>query len=276
MLPILFKAFRFVWNLTCGIPLLVPAFFYTRVHSDHHKRKIYGTDADGEYVAFVAKRPKSIVRYFLLFPILPALLLGRFLLLTPLSYLHRGLRRWVWERASSLTIDLFYRRPPPSPRDGKFWRLQELAASALVMTTVGLMAAGTLPWRVLGLWYLIATGVLALNSLRTLAAHCYRNPGDRVMDLTQQYLDSVDVPGNLVLTPLWAPVGLRYHATHHLLPGLPYHALGKARRRLASELTDAMLYRQARRRTLCHALRVLWNESSATIPARDFRRASFP
>jgi fatty acid desaturase len=264
-----FVAFRIVWNLACGIPLLVPSFLYTRVHSDHHKRKVYGTEADGEYVSFVAKRRRSIVSYFLLFPVLPALLLGRFVVLTPLAYLHSGIRRLVWERASSLTIDMSYRRPPPIERDGRFWRLQEFGALVFGLTIIALMAAGTLSWSVLGLWYLISAGVLVLNSLRTLAAHCYRNPGDRIMSLTQQYLDSVDVPGNAVLTPLWAPVGLRYHATHHLLPGLPYHALGEAHRRLSAELSNPSLYHQATRRNLLHALRGLWHESSVAVPAHD-------
>jgi fatty acid desaturase len=265
--PTDFRAFRIVWNLTCGIPLLVPAFLYTRVHTDHHKRKIYGTEADGEYVSFVSKRRRSIIGYFVLFPVLPALLLGRFVLLTPLTYLHGGLRRLVWERASSLTIDMSYRRPPATERDGRFWRLQEFGALVFGLTIFSLMAVGVLSWKVLGLWYLISTGVLVLNSLRTLAAHRYRNPGDRIMNLTQQYLDSVDVPGNAVLTPLWAPVGLRYHATHHLLPALPYHALGKAHRRLSAELSNPLLYHQATSRTLLQTLVELWNESKVAVPA---------
>eukprot|EP01035_Chromulina_nebulosa_P007781 gene7781-10516_t len=44
--------------------------------------------------------------------------------------------------------------------------------------------------------------------------------------VTAQYLDSVNVPPPGLLPALWAPVGLRYHALHHLLPSVPYHALG--------------------------------------------------
>ncbi len=43
------KGFRFVWNLLCGIPFLVPSFIYY-THIDHHRRKHYGTDRDGEYL----------------------------------------------------------------------------------------------------------------------------------------------------------------------------------------------------------------------------------
>ncbi len=47
---------------------------------------------------------------------------------------------------------------------------------------------------------------------------------------------SVD-PGKVALLPmLWAPVGLRYHALHHLLPGVPYHGLAEAHRRLVKTL----------------------------------------
>ena len=41
------------------------------------------------------------------------------------------------------------------------------------------------------------------------------------------------------ITGLWAPVGLRYHATHHLFMSMPYHHnLSKAQRRLVNGLSD--------------------------------------
>ena len=47
-----FRLFRFVWNLTCGLPLLAPSFTYSGVHNDHHLGRIYGTYTDGEYSPF--------------------------------------------------------------------------------------------------------------------------------------------------------------------------------------------------------------------------------
>ena len=72
-----------------------------------------------------------------------------------------------------------------------------------------------------------------LNQLRTLVAHLWENEGEP-MSVTAQYLDTVNVPPPGPLAALWAPVGLRYHALHHLLPSLPYHALGEAHRRLSA------------------------------------------
>lgn len=258
-----FKVFRLVWNVTCGVPLMLPSFTYRGVHNDHHKRDIYGTTADGEYLPFGAQRPYKIIVYLLLIFVLPIIMAGRFIVLAPLSYLHGYLRLLVWERASSLTIDLSYRRPAPSPRDGTTWRFQEAASCLFGLAAMALVATALLPYKALVLWYAIAVLIFLLNSLRTLAAHSYRNPGDRPMDLAEQYLDSVNVPGNPFLTTLWAPVGLRYHATHHLFPALPYHALGTAHRRLIEELPDNEVYLRTTRSSLWNALTRLWNDAAS-------------
>jgi fatty acid desaturase len=258
-----FRWFRLVWNVTCGFPLMVPSFMYGGVHNDHHKRKVYGTREDGEYLPFAVKPPCKIVLYLLQVFVLPLLLAGRFILLTPLSYLHGRLRRLVWKSASSLTIDFDYRRPEPSFRDEESWRWQEFATFLYGATAVTLVITGLWPWQVLLQWYLVSLLIFLLNSLRTLAAHSYRNPGDRIMEFAEQYLDSVNIPGNSLFTTLWAPVGLRYHATHHLFPALPYHALGEAHRRLVRELPDNTLYLQTLRNSLWDALRRLWGESRA-------------
>jgi fatty acid desaturase len=87
----------------------------------------------------------------------------------------------------------------------------------------------------------VFAGVALLNQLRTLVAHLWENDGAQ-MTVTGQYLDSVNVPPPELLAPLWAPVGLRYHALHHLLPSMPYHSLGEAHRRLVAHLGTGSTY----------------------------------
>jgi len=48
-----------------------------------------------------------------------------------------------------------------------------------------------------------------------------------------------------LLPALWAPVGLRYHALHHLLPSVPYHNLGAAHRRLTAMVEQDSPYHKA-------------------------------
>src|SRR3546814_16281522 len=77
--------------------------------------------------------------------------------------------------------------------------------------------------------------------IRTLVAHLWENDGE-VLTVTGQFLDSVNVPPPGLLPELWAPVGLRYHALHHLLPGVPYHSLAEAHRRPKDALPAASQY----------------------------------
>ncbi|MFQ5569960.1 MAG: fatty acid desaturase family protein [Rhodothermales bacterium] len=258
-----FRLFRIIWNVICGFPLMTPSFTYHGVHIEHHRSSSYGLEEDGEYLPLAIERPYKIILYVLLSFVLPIVFAGRFILLAPLSYLHKRLRTLVWRYASSLAIDLRYNRSEPSAQDRKDWRIQEGFTFLYGATVIVLVVTGVLTYKVLVLWYLIAVLIFMLNSLRTLAAHCYLNPGDRVMAFAEQYLDSVNVPGNRFLTALWAPVGLRFHATHHLFPSMPYHALGEAHRRLIAELPDNSLYLETTRKSLWDALRRLWKDARA-------------
>ncbi len=55
-----FKGFRIVWNLLCGIPFMIPSFTYYP-HVEHHRRKHYGTEEDGEYLNLSHRPPSYIV-----------------------------------------------------------------------------------------------------------------------------------------------------------------------------------------------------------------------
>jgi len=259
-----FNIFRLVWNLTSGIPLLIPSFTYDGVHYDHHKPDIYGTSEDGEYIPFATQNPALMIGYVLFSFLLPLIFLCRYLLLTPLSYLIPPLRKFCWERVSSLTINPTYKRPKNCIRNDKHWQLQEFATFVFATTVLTCVILGILPFKALVLWYLVGLVIFLLNSLRTLSAHAYRNSGNQKMGFAEQYLDSINIPGNLFITALWAPVGLRYHATHHLFMSLPYHNLGKAQRRLVNGLSDNTLYLKTMRNSMRDALRRIWDEASAS------------
>ena len=58
-----FIAFRVVWNLLCGIPMLIPSFTYS-THLGHHRRTMYGTNQDGEYLPLAHMQPWWILIFF--------------------------------------------------------------------------------------------------------------------------------------------------------------------------------------------------------------------
>jgi fatty acid desaturase len=263
-----FPVFRVVWNLVCGFPLMVPSFTYMGVHIDHHKQKLYGTQEDGEYLPFVLIGRWRMILFLVMMAAAPAFVAFRFLVLTPLSYVIPPLRKFLWERVSSLVIDSEYKRPDPTDRDGQWWQLQEFCTFLYALTGVVLLWKGILPWKAFWVWYAVAGTILFINGVRTLVAHCYRNPADHVLEFSEQFLDSVTVPGNPLITPVWAPVGLRYHAVHHLFPGMPYHHLREAHGRFVKELPANSVYHLTLRKGLFHALAQIWKETGEIQAAR--------
>ncbi len=107
-----------------------------------------------------------------------------------------------------------------------------------------MVATGTIPLRAFLIFLVVAAGVMVLNQVRTLVAHLWENEGE-AMTVTAQYLDTVNVPPPTLLPALWAPVGLRYHALHHLLPGVPYHNLAEAHRRITAAVEPHSPYHKA-------------------------------
>lgn len=254
--PRVWPGFRAAWNLLCGGPILVQSYAYSGVHNLHHYQHLYGTRDDGEYLPFARMRTLAVFGHWALAVVVPAFVLLRALVLVPLSWLIPPLARWLWAHASSLVIDPAFKRPH-SRHDDPSWRWQDFYAWLCATGAMTLMTLGLWPWRMLLLWYLVLVGILMLNGLRTLIAHRYRYPGERPLTVMEQFHDSVDVPGHPLLTPLWAPVGLRFHATHHLFPGMPYHNLGTAYRRLAGGLSDPKWFLRATEPGMAAALHKL-------------------
>jgi fatty acid desaturase len=166
----------------------------------------------------------------------------RFLILTPLALANRAWRRLVLERFSFYGINPHYRHKPhdPMPRS---WAWLEAACMLRAWAVPITIAYGLLPPVRVAELYILACVSLGLNYVRNIAAHRYRNEGE-TMTYTEQLLDSINITGHPLLTELLFPVGLRYHALHHIFPSLPYHNLGRAHRRLMAELPADSPYRR--------------------------------
>jgi len=270
------RLFRAAWNILFAIPTLMPSFAYKN-HMDHHNPRHFGTVKDGEYLALGAGPVRRIVFYLLQVPLLPALAIFRFLVLTPLSFLHPRLRRLVLERASSLVINPKYRRTLPTDEPRGTWIALELAIFLELAAFFALLLSGKLAWTVFVELYVLGMASSGLNWVRTLAAHGYRNSGS-TMTFIEQIEDSITVPGHPLLTELLFPVGLRYHALHHLLPSLPYHSLGIAHRRLMAQLPADSPYRGTIRGSFLEVAREVWRSASLppTRPPGGTDRAQGP
>jgi fatty acid desaturase len=239
-----FWLFKATWNLLCGIPFLTPSFAFEG-HLDHHRRRVFGTTADGEYLALGRLNRWWILAYLSQSLWGPPLTIVRFGVLTPASWLSQRVRDWVHQRFSSLVMDPRYLRPLPTAQQLWAIRVQEGLCFALIVGAcvigwqLGIVRFGSFLLQV----YALGAIVILLNCLRTLGAHRFRGD-DHEHTLTEQLLDSVNLDSSLPWDVIIAPVGMRYHATHHLFPGIPYHNLQAAHRRLMAELPADSIYRQ--------------------------------
>lgn len=247
-------AFRFVWNLLCGIPFLMPSFVYY-THIDHHRRQHFGTERDGEYLPLEHQSMWQILFYLSWCFIIPLLAIVRFLILTPLAWVIPGFRQFVHRRASSMVMDPSYIRPLPKKATLRVIYLQEFGCFLwCIAVGVGaplLLGRAPIPFIVHA--YLMGVCIVFLNTIRTIGSHRWHNEGEE-MTFVDQLLDSVNYPSNPWISELWGPVGTRFHALHHLFPSLPYHAFPAAHRRLMAGLPMDSPYRRTEERSLTSAL----------------------
>jgi fatty acid desaturase len=255
--------FEMAWNLLVGVPFMLPSLMYVGSHRDHHRQTTFGTVEDPEYAPVARWSGLRVARFVLSVVTVPLLLALRWGVLGPISYLVPSLRRLVVERASTLVINPAYRRPLPHGRQVRRWRVQEAGTALVFWTVVVCGISGWLSPRWILHWYIVAAAILLVNQVRTLAAHRYENDG-RPLDVTAQLLDSVTLNGWPIPTVLAAPVGLRYHALHHLLPTVPYHSLGALHRLLLSELPQDSPYRRTQQHGIVATIHGLLSRTAIT------------
>lgn len=258
--------FSRAWNLLMGIPLLMPWIIY-RNHIDHHSVRYFGTPDDGEYLPLAAAPRSETVKYVLQAPLLPILTILRFGVIGPVSWFIPPLREWVLTAASHGVSNPYYRKRV-APADEKHLLGVEVLCFLWLAFIAALLVTGVIGGMVIVKAVALLGLALALNWVRNLAAHTYSNRGER-MSLAEQFSDSINVTGQTWLTVLMFPVGLRFHALHHLFPFLPYHNLGKAHARLLEKLPADSPYRAVNYDSYFVAVAKLWREARATSPANS-------
>jgi fatty acid desaturase len=227
---------RAVWHVVCGAPFCMPHFIYRGVHRIHHSTRYYGTPEDPEYIPFVAqgsfREPLKFMWLCFVFPVGVAM---RYLVLAPLSLFWPRLRTFVVTKLSGFVMKLDYARQVPTGRDMTIWRIEEVTTVMFVWTVVALVWSGILPAMVFVHWFIVLSTIMLLNGVRGLCAtHAYSSTG-QVLSFEDHIYDCVNLNKFSLLNELVGPVGLTYHATHHIFPGLPYYALPKAHRLLMKE-----------------------------------------
>lgn len=230
-----FRAFRFVWNALCGSMFFLPEFTY-QIHGSHHSIVTFSTADDPEYVPLAFQKPVQLLAPFLIFPLAPILMMVRFLVAAPISWIVGGkFRAWLLGFASSLKMNPQFEWKNITNEDRRMAVWQEFGCLVwwTVFLTVGLNTAGP---RLLVQWYVVFYLILTVNHVRAMVAHRYTNQRGEKVGYDDQLLDSVTITGFSPVAVLLAPVGLRYHSLHHMFPSLPYHALGKAHVRLLEVL----------------------------------------
>lgn len=252
--------FVVLWNILYGIPMMLPSFMYAN-HRDHHDRRTYGTAQDAEYRDFVGGGLPQISAHFLVAFVAPPAAVLRFLVLGPISLCWPRLRQFVVIHGMSLGDPAKGRRIWPD-EDHTTWAVMELAVCAVMVAEIAMLALGILPGTLVPKAYAIGVISVELNAMRDFTAHRFANTS-AAMSHAEQVADSINIVGKGPLSYLLYPVGMRYHALHHLFPAMPYHNMGKAHRLLMQKLPAASSYRETARRGFFDAALRLVGASAA-------------
>jgi fatty acid desaturase len=248
--------FHFGWNALIGAPFLTPSLMYEGVHMLHHAKDRYGTARDPEYLPLSHLGLKELAVFLGIALLAPLGVILRFAVIAPIGFVVPAVRRFATARMSAMQINAGFAREDFDRANRAPWLAQEIGCWLWSWTLIGLIATGAISVRTGTITVAIYAVFAFANQVRTAVAHAWDNDGTR-MTFEGQFADTVNVPPPAALPMLWAPVGLRYHALHHLLPRVPYHNLAEAHRRLVAASPEAGLYRSVEAAELGPAFKAL-------------------
>lgn len=234
------KFFNLLYNLLFGIPCRVPA-YSMKTHRYHHGVKTFGTINDPEYENWTARSKIYLVRPFVLSFFYPLILAIRFGIV-PIFFIFFSKETVlkIYTLYSSFVMNLKFERPFHQG-DFKEMKRTDFFCSLYFFSFSFLLLKLDLFVEYYFLFYIQIVFISIMNTYRALVAHRYKAHLTDDKALMAQTIDSVTIEGG-VFTELWAPISLRYHSTHHLLPNIPYYNLKKAHLRLLKELPSDHFY----------------------------------
>ena len=235
-------AFKGAWNMMFGIPIMSPSVLYDS-HLEHHMPDSFGTIRDPEYVPINNRSFLGLANFVFGHVLGPISMVALRMLLNPLIWIFPSLGKKLMNgKGTALVINWDYvptgKQPPTS-----FDRFAIVAATALLYAYIALIVSGIIPLLIAAKILVLVIVSMIMNGIRTLVAHRYENYDGESVNKQAQLTDSINLVGNPVIGGLFAPVGLRFHALHHLVQTLPYHGLAKAHAKLMDELPADDAYR---------------------------------
>lgn len=225
--------FATAYNLYFGFLNKVPLYIYSP-HRHHHAHEFYGTLQDPEYELLKRDVPNLLIPLVVM-TLAPVLMVIRFGILPWfLPFIGTRGRQAVYQYASTFALNRHYKRPLPDAAERREWYFQDAGCALYQAAFVALCMTGVLSWNLAWAWYGVAVITLLMNHYRVMASHTYWS-GFSPTTRKQQILDSLTVTGSPWLGWLF-PLGLRYHALHHLMPHVPYHHMARLHRELLVRL----------------------------------------
>ncbi|MDX2072965.1 MAG: fatty acid desaturase [Alphaproteobacteria bacterium] len=248
-----------MYNLFHGFLHKVPLYNYN-THLYHHLPRTYGTMEDAEYDNLGHRGPFYILVFspFVVSLFLPLFLIIRWGIIPfLLPFIGSNGRTFVFRYMSTLALNLKYVRPLPTDAEKKEWYLQDAGCAVYTLATAVLLYTGVLPITLMGVWCAAIYLTSVINYYRVIMSHRYISNFTQTSH-KQQIIDSTTLPPTLFNT-LFFPVGLRYHALHHMFPQIPYHNMEAAHRHLLTILPKNHPYHATILKNYCSGLRSLLN-----------------
>lgn len=239
-----------------GIWGLIPYALYAETHRVHHHPAHTASNRDPEYLAFSKTSRAFIASYIAKSLLIPSLLLIRFTTLTWLGTFSLPLRKWVELKASALSLRPDFEARIPTEAERKKRLRKEWIGSLFFVSLVVASPGG------LAIWFFVATACSLMNALQLLVLHEYRGREEKASSTYDELDDTTTFTTQTPwFTEIWAPVGQRFHALHHLVPNLPYYAMPEAHARLIEILPENSAYHRTFRKSYVAQFRRIWERS---------------